>query len=423
MGFEPDDAIHHLRPDRLQPLGLVDVGLFVEARLELDHRRDFLAPAHRLAQQVGHFALAAGAVDGLLDGQHLRVFDRLAQKRQHGVEALVGLVDQHIAFFEALEKGLPRHQLRWPARQIGLEAQSRQLQQIDQLRHAHQVHRPGYAKQALGRQVELLQQKIRQKFGAPGRDLEPQRLPVVAARQAQAHGCAQVFYLFFVDRQIGVARDAKLRKLGHAAAREQIAQMRADQTGNGDETRRFAVARTRHAQITRQRTRHLDDGHFVFAPKGIAPSQAHDEIERFVGHLRKRMRGVEPDRQQQRLHLGGEVFLDPTPLRRGALAVRHDFDAALFQRWQQLLVVERILLRHQLVHLGRHLVEGLRIDGSALLVADKCRQLGRKTHLEKLIQIGRHDGQVAQPLQQGHGRATGPVEYALIEGQNALIAV
>ena len=50
--LQADDAVDDLRADRLEPLGPVDVGLLVEARLQLDDRHHFLAAPRRLDQQV-----------------------------------------------------------------------------------------------------------------------------------------------------------------------------------------------------------------------------------------------------------------------------------------------------------------------------------------------------------------------------------
>ena len=52
MGLQAYHAVHHLRADRLQPLGVVDVGLFVESSLQFHHGCHFFAPAHGLAQQL-----------------------------------------------------------------------------------------------------------------------------------------------------------------------------------------------------------------------------------------------------------------------------------------------------------------------------------------------------------------------------------
>ena len=49
VGLQPDDAVGDVDADVLQPARELDVGRLVEARLELDHHRDLLAVARRLA--------------------------------------------------------------------------------------------------------------------------------------------------------------------------------------------------------------------------------------------------------------------------------------------------------------------------------------------------------------------------------------
>ena len=71
--LQADDAVDDLRADLLEALGPVDVGLLVEARLQLDHGHHFLAAPGRLDQQVHQRRDAAGAIDRLLDRQHVRV--------------------------------------------------------------------------------------------------------------------------------------------------------------------------------------------------------------------------------------------------------------------------------------------------------------------------------------------------------------
>jgi hypothetical protein len=127
--LRPDDAVHHLRAHGLESLGPVDVGLLVEARLQLDHAGHFLAAPRRLDQQFHQHRLGAGAVDGLLDGQHLGVVDRLAQELHHRGEALERVVQQQVAAAAALEDRHPRRQapLRRPGRLVGAKRSSSAL--------------------------------------------------------------------------------------------------------------------------------------------------------------------------------------------------------------------------------------------------------------------------------------------------------
>lgn len=80
MRFQTHDAVNHLCAHGFEALGVGDVGLFVKTGLEFHHGRDFFAALHGFAQQLHQLGLGARAVNGLFDGQHVRVHDGFAQK-------------------------------------------------------------------------------------------------------------------------------------------------------------------------------------------------------------------------------------------------------------------------------------------------------------------------------------------------------
>jgi hypothetical protein len=49
--------------------------------------------------------------------------------------------------------------------------------------------------------------------------------------------------------------------------------------------------------------------------------------------------------------------------------------------------------------------------------------MGFSPDLEKFVQVGRDDAQIAQTLQQGHIGAVRPIENPLVESQNAQVTV
>ena len=160
--LEADHAVDHLHAQRFQLLGPVDIGLFIKAGLELQHRQHFLAAAHGLGQQVHDFGVGAGAINRLFDGQHLRVVDGLAQQLQHAIKALKGLVNDDVALAHLRHDGATGRELRGPCGLPFGEQQGRVIHQINQLHLAHQIDRPLDAEQRLRRQTVLLQQQIRQ---------------------------------------------------------------------------------------------------------------------------------------------------------------------------------------------------------------------------------------------------------------------
>ena len=272
---------------------------------------------------------------------------RLAQKGQHGIERFIGLVNQHIALAQPFEKRLPRHQLLRPARLVTLKAHGRGTHQVNELVHAHQVDRAVGSVQSLHWQPELLEQKIRQECRATRRHLQAHGLTVMALLQPLPQGGPEVFDLLLVHRQVGMAGDPELRKLGHLSTREQIGQMRADQAGNGHKQLLLRPACRRNAEKPGQMTRHFNDGHLVLTSEGITALQSDNEIERLVGHLWKRVCRVEPHRHQQGLNLAHETVAHPATLAGIALAVRQYLDATLLQRGQQGGFVNVVLLINQ----------------------------------------------------------------------------
>ena len=86
MGLQLDEAVDDFDAGPFQIARPSDIGLFVEARLELDQRGDGLAGFGRFDQRptIGEFF--AGAIKRLLDRNDIGVRRRLTQELHHHVE-------------------------------------------------------------------------------------------------------------------------------------------------------------------------------------------------------------------------------------------------------------------------------------------------------------------------------------------------
>ena len=87
----------------LQPLGPVDVVLFVEAGPQLDEHGHVLAVLRRGAEIVHQLCLAGQAVYGDLDGDHRRVLRRLLDQLQEGGHAFKGIGQQPVPALDLLD--------------------------------------------------------------------------------------------------------------------------------------------------------------------------------------------------------------------------------------------------------------------------------------------------------------------------------
>ena len=97
VSLEAEYAVHDVRAGLLQLVGQLDVGLLVEARAQLDDDGDVLARLRRVGQRTDDGGIAAGAVQGLLDGQHLGVAGRLLDEIRDRTETLERVMQKDIA--------------------------------------------------------------------------------------------------------------------------------------------------------------------------------------------------------------------------------------------------------------------------------------------------------------------------------------
>ena len=334
-------------------------------------------------------------------------------------------MQQHVALAQPVEHRLLARQRGRPRRLEGRKAQRRRAHcvvgLVDQLVQPHQVHRPIHAVERGGRQIELQQQKVRQLGWTGVYHLDAQRLAEVPRRQARAQRLAQIGDVVFIHFQVGVARDAELRKRLDLAAREQLGQMGADHAGQKHKGLAAAGNVRRQLDDPRQHARHLDDGDAVLAPERVLAAQPNDKVQRLVGHLRERVRRIQPHRHQQRTHLGREKLADPAALRLVAVGVVQDHDAFALQPGHQLVVEDRILLVDQRVRVGRHRRQVAHRHAGARPA--RGLDVVSKAHFEKFVHVGRHDAHITQPLQQRHVGAPRLRQHAPVELQDRALAV
>src|SRR5919109_2071852 len=97
MGLVTHQAVHHVGAYFFQRSRPCDVGLLIEARLELDQNRNLLAGLRRLSERVGDRRSRTDAVKRYFDRQYLWIFCRFFDEAGHGIERLVRMKNQDIA--------------------------------------------------------------------------------------------------------------------------------------------------------------------------------------------------------------------------------------------------------------------------------------------------------------------------------------
>src|SRR3954465_13376657 len=139
------------------------------------------------------------------------------------------------------------------------------------------------------------------------------------------------------------------------------------------------------------------------------------------------MRRVETDRRQHGQQLAEEVIADPLALRRGPFLAAGIDDAFLREARQHDLVQELVLLADERVRLLAHAVEHLggapRVRAGVVQAELDAFLQPRDADLEELVEVRRHDGDEAQPLEERHRIVRRLREHPALEGEDAELAV
>ena len=96
VGLQFDEAVDHLGAGAFEIARPADIGLFVEPRLELDQRGDRLAGFGRFGQRPDDRTSLRGAVERLLDRDHVGIARRLLQELHHDIERFIGVMDDQV---------------------------------------------------------------------------------------------------------------------------------------------------------------------------------------------------------------------------------------------------------------------------------------------------------------------------------------
>ena len=96
VGFQLDESEHDLHAGAFEVARPADIGLLVEARLELDQRGDRFAGLGGFGQRLDDRGIGRGAIERLLDGDDVGIARRLLQEIHHHVERFEGMVDDEI---------------------------------------------------------------------------------------------------------------------------------------------------------------------------------------------------------------------------------------------------------------------------------------------------------------------------------------
>ena len=320
-----DEAVDHLHARPLEVARPADVGLLVEARLELDERGDRLARFGRLGELPHDRRVVRGAVERLLDGDDVGILRRLAEELHHHVEGFVGVVDDEVLLPDGGEAvAAVLADALGEARRIGRKLQLRPVDG-DELGEIVERQDAVDEEDLVRRDAEGLGDELAELLGHRRLDLEADHRAAAAALQRALEEADEILGLF-LELDVRIADRPEGALPFHRIAGEEPCGEKRHRLVEADEAIDAALAR-RQADEAVEALRHAHQRGHALAARLAPELERNRQAE--IGDERERVRGIDGERRQHREDGIEEMVLQPVALALGDLGRVDENDAVL----------------------------------------------------------------------------------------------
>ena len=396
MRLEPDQAVDDVGAGVLQLARPDDVGLLVEAGLDLDQDDDLLAALGRADEGLDDRRIAGRPIEGHLDREDVRIVGGLGDEPLDGRgERFVRVMDEDVARADRGEDVgrlvlVRRHESGWGDRRPRLGAEFGPIEVGDPVQR-RQVEHPGDLVAVVRREAEAAQQQRAGRRWHRALDLESDRLAEAPPSKLLLDGHQQVVGLVLLDREVRIAGHPEQVRLDDLHAGEQVLEVGGDHLVDRHEALGFDL------EQARQDLRHLDPGEDALAGLRIAQADGDRQAER--RDVRERVARIDRERRQDREDLVVEPLSERVMVL-GDLVVVEDLDPLGRQLPAEFDEDRRVLGdqaedpfpgRGQLLGGGQAVRRPGRCAGLDLLAQ------ARDPDLEELVEVAREDGQRTWP--------------------------
>src|ERR1700683_2770686 len=208
MRFQADHAVEDLHTGFLQIARPANVGSFVETSFELKDDGDFLF-CRGFDQSADDGRVFTGAIEGLADGENVRVVGSTFNEANDGGIGVVGMVQQHVALSKQVEQraGL-RLQRQLPGNKWAI-FQVRARNGFVQIGDARKIGRPVHTKNLPGSETKIGYQAFNNLLIRAGFDFQADGFTFSAAVKLGINRIHDAARFFGLEIKITVTSNAK----------------------------------------------------------------------------------------------------------------------------------------------------------------------------------------------------------------------
>ena len=271
VGFQAYQTVNHMAARFFQHSGPYNIIFLVKAGLQLHQHRHLLAVLCRLGQRRNDRGIAADPVEGLLDGQNLRILCRLPDKVHHRGKGLVRMVQQNISFEDFVKNMAAGRQLWHRLGRIPGRLQMPEALHAVNLHQHRQIQRPLNGINILGFYTQLLLQDLQKPLVAVGSHFQPDGLPPLTFLQLLFYLLQKVGRLVLLYGQVRIAHDSEGIRAHNVIIQKELVDIPFNNFFQKDNFPRVLSCGQLHH--TAQHAGYLHHGKFQFLPDILFPHQ------------------------------------------------------------------------------------------------------------------------------------------------------
>ncbi len=356
MGLHADETEDDMDAGFLHDAGPFNIGGFVEAGFEFDDSGHLFPIGGGFDEGGDDGAVAAGAVEGLLDRQDAGIFGGFADKIEDAMEAFVGMMEEDVLTADGGEEialvaerggagGDVRFEFEFGAVELGNDGEE-----------ADEIDRAIDLVEIFAFEFEDFEEAVGDADRAIGLDFQADRVAAVAVAQFGFDAAEEVFGFFLVDVEVAVAGDAELVSSAEFHAMEECTDVMLDDVADPDKF--GGVPGARDGDDAGEDAGDLDDGEFGLF---FVVFEFDNDVQAFVEEDGEGVDGIDGEGGEDGVDFIAEVILQVSEIIGGDIGVGEEADIFFFEGGEEGIAPAGVLFGHHELDAGgdgRELIGG-----------------------------------------------------------------
>ena len=419
MDLVVDDPVDDMDAGFFEAASPGDIICFVEAGFEFDDGGDLFAIADGIHERADDSGVAASAVEGLFDGEDLRISGGLFEKIDYAGEVFVGVMNEDIALADDREEIIGTAKGRGDGGDERFIAEFWGVITFTDCHEAHRVQRAIDQVEIILLEVESFEEELGDFGGASVIEFEANGGAFSSIMEFVFDRLEEVAGVGFVDIELTISGDAEVPESENFCTWKEIGEVMADEVAEVDEI--AAIVFAGEANEAREDAWDLDYGEASIGVAVAFDFELDDDIEGLVEELGEGVRGIDAEGGEDWADIGTVIGFEPGAVGGLEVGIVEDMNVIFGESGDEIFAPAAVSVfdhcADSAVDSAVDFAGGFAIDASFDDLAFDLLFEAGDADFEKFIEIGVGDGEEFDAFEEWIGGVEDLIEDALIKFQ------